>query len=486
MNRIIPICLAVLSSLAVPARAATFNVTSLADSGAGSLRAAIEQANGAAGAPHVVAFQPGLTGTIALASELRITNSMTIAGPGAYLLTLDGGNATRLLRVERTGGSPRIVVISGLTLARGRAESGAAILGYDDDLSVIATIFSDNEATYRGGAIHFSEADLDLDSVILTNNRAPSTGQGAGGAIQFSAGTLTIARSYLAGNSANFGGAVRISSPRARALITDTLFQDNTAAHTGGAIDAGTMSAFRVSGSAFVGNSTGEPYGGAINYAGSNDASADGSIIENTTFSANVTRHPAGVASALAISGGHTILRNSTFAANRVAPLSANPAPRNGALWVASTGTTVDIVSTLFDDNTSGTAATPNDLAHESSSPSNPSIVNASDSLFRTMPGAVEINGTNQRNQFATVAQLKPLTTTDGGGFVPVHPLARTSPAIDRGANPGTLAWDQRGTGFARAWSDPAYRNDPVNSKADIGAYEFRGDAFFHGDFEQR
>ncbi len=102
------------------------------------------------------------------------------------------------------------------------------------------------------------------------------------------------------------------------------------------------------------------------------------------------------------------------------------------------------------------------------------------------MPGAVEINGTNQRNQFATVAQLKPLTTTDGGGFVPVHPLARTSPAIDRGANPGTLAWDQRGTGFARAWSDPAYRNDPANSKADIGAYEFRGDAFFHGDFEQR
>lgn len=71
MNRIFPICLAVLSALAVPAQAATFTVTSLADIGAGSLRAAVEQANTATAAPHVVAFQPGLVGAIALASESK-------------------------------------------------------------------------------------------------------------------------------------------------------------------------------------------------------------------------------------------------------------------------------------------------------------------------------------------------------------------------------------------------------------------------------
>lgn len=486
MNRIRPAFLALLCAFAAPTQAATFTVTSLADSGAGSLRDAIGQANAAAGAPHVVAFQPGLAGTIALASEIRIANSLTIAGPGAGLLALDGGHATRLLRVERLGGAPRSVVISGLTLQRGRAESGGALYGNDDDLRVVATIFRDNEATFRGGAVFFSEADLAFDSVGFVDNRAPSTGQGAGGAVQFTAGTLTIERSYLAGNRANFGGAVRISSPRARAVVSDTLFQDNVAAHTGGAMDAGTMTSLRISGSAFVGNSTGEPYGGALYYTGSNDPAADVAVIENTTFSANHTRHPAGAASAVAISGGRTIVRNSTFAANRVSPDSANPAAQSGALWVASSATTVDIVSTLFDGNTSGSQARLADLAHESTSSGNPSIVHASDSLFRTMPGAIEINGTNLRNQFATDARLEALTTADGGGFVPVHPLARTSPAIDRGANPGNLVRDQRGDGFARAWSDPGHRNDPLHSKTDVGAYEFRGDAFFHGDFEQR
>ena len=246
------------------------------------------------------------------------------------------------------------------------------------------------------------------------------------------------------------------------------------------------MTSFRVSGSAFVGNATGEPYGGGLYYTGSSDAAADTAIIENTTFSANRTTHPAGAASALSISGGRTIVRNSTFAMNRVAPGSASPAPRSGAVWVAGTATTVDFASTLFDDNSSGNQASLADLAHESTSSANPSVVNVADSLFRTMPGATEINGSNLRNQFATVAQLRPLTTGDGGGFVPVHPLARTSPAIDAGSNAGNLTWDQRGTGYARAWSDPGFRNDPVHSRTDIGAYEYRGDAFFHGDFELR
>ena len=479
-------CLAVLTVLAASAQAATYTVTSLADSGPGSLREAVAQANAAAGAPHRIEFQTGLGGTIALASEVRISASLTIAGPGAGALALDGGGATRLLRVERTGGEPRNVTISGLTLRNGRAETGGAIYGYDDNLSLFAVVLANNEATYRGGAIQFAEADLSLDAVTLAGNRAPSTGQGAGGAIQFSAGTLSISRSIVSGNSANFGGGLRISSPRARAVISDSLFQDNVAAHTGGAIEAGTMTSFRVSGSAFVGNATGEPYGGGLYYTGSSDAAADTAIIENTTFSANRTTHPAGAASALAISGGRTIVRNTTFAMNRVAPGSASPAPRSGAVWVAGTATTVDFASTLFDDNSSGNQASLADLAHESTSSANPSVVNVADSLFRTMPGATEINGSNLRNQFATVAQLRPLTTGDGGGFVPVHPLARTSPAIDAGSNAGNLTWDQRGTGFARAWSDPGFRNDPVHSRTDIGAYEYRGDAFFHGDFELR
>jgi subtilisin family serine protease len=44
---------------------------------------------------------------------------------------------------------------------------------------------------------------------------------------------------------------------------------------------------------------------------------------------------------------------------------------------------------------------------------------------------------------------------------------------------------DQRGAGFVRTWTDPVHAGNPALSKADVGAYEFRGDALFVGDFER-
>src|SRR5215813_9583702 len=70
----------------------TFQVTTLADGGAGSLRAAVAQANTHPGADTVV-FDSGLTGTIALTGgELDITGDLTITGPGAAKLTVSGNN----------------------------------------------------------------------------------------------------------------------------------------------------------------------------------------------------------------------------------------------------------------------------------------------------------------------------------------------------------------------------------------------------------
>ena len=61
--------------------AATFNVTSTADSGAGSLRDAITQANASTGTADTVTF--GVTGTISLMTALPvITDDITIDGPG--------------------------------------------------------------------------------------------------------------------------------------------------------------------------------------------------------------------------------------------------------------------------------------------------------------------------------------------------------------------------------------------------------------------
>src|SRR5947209_5196210 len=85
-----------LAALAAPsAAAATFTVTNLNDSGAGSLRQAVLDANGAAGA-DVITFQSGLSGTITLATgELSLYDSVDIQGPGAAAITISGNNSTR-------------------------------------------------------------------------------------------------------------------------------------------------------------------------------------------------------------------------------------------------------------------------------------------------------------------------------------------------------------------------------------------------------
>ena len=67
---------------------ATIVVTSLADAGAGTLRAAIQQAN-LDRAQDTITFAPSVTGTITLTTALPdLSANMVIAGPG---LGADGG-----------------------------------------------------------------------------------------------------------------------------------------------------------------------------------------------------------------------------------------------------------------------------------------------------------------------------------------------------------------------------------------------------------
>jgi hypothetical protein len=74
-----------------------------------------------------ITFAPSVFGTaktIALASQLNLTNtnSLTITGPGAGLLTISGQNATRVLYMN--GGA---ATLSGLTISGGNASGGAGL-----------------------------------------------------------------------------------------------------------------------------------------------------------------------------------------------------------------------------------------------------------------------------------------------------------------------------------------------------------------------
>src|SRR6516162_4973634 len=77
----------------------TYTVSNLADSGDGSLRQAILDANHNGGANQIV-FDSGLQGTIALTSgELDITSALTVTGPGASILTVSGSGHSRVFKM---------------------------------------------------------------------------------------------------------------------------------------------------------------------------------------------------------------------------------------------------------------------------------------------------------------------------------------------------------------------------------------------------
>src|SRR5437762_2032093 len=91
----------------VALQANTITVTNTDDSGPGSLRQALADVNDG----DTIDF--AVTGTIGLTSgELLVDKSITISGPGADSLAVDGNAKTRVFHVA----SGRTVTISGLTV----------------------------------------------------------------------------------------------------------------------------------------------------------------------------------------------------------------------------------------------------------------------------------------------------------------------------------------------------------------------------------
>src|SRR5262245_63422917 len=190
----------------------TFTVLNLADSGEGSLRQAVLDANAQPGA-DTIAFADGLNGTIPLTSgQLSITDALTIDGPGADLLAVSGSQQSRIFSIS--GGAT--VTIAGLTIRDGRVigspGSGGGILNTASTLTLDRDVLSDNQAigapggVGRGGAVaNLSGGTLTVSHSLLSQNQAIGISGGSaasGGAILNSSSHLTVTHSKFMGNQA--------------------------------------------------------------------------------------------------------------------------------------------------------------------------------------------------------------------------------------------------------------------------------------------
>jgi hypothetical protein len=204
------------------AHADTFTVTNLNDTGSGSLRQAILDANlnGNGNTVDDIVFASGLTGTIHVQSTsnygLYPESPMNIHGPGADKLTLDGGGDSYILAFINTDynadpGQP--VIISGMTLTNGNA---------DGDFGISS-----------GGAISAPNADLTISNAVITGNRGLNA---AGGIFSGDGPRVTVIDSTISGNTADpgnnsYGGGIYAEND---ALIQGSTIVDNNARDGGG------------------------------------------------------------------------------------------------------------------------------------------------------------------------------------------------------------------------------------------------------------
>jgi predicted outer membrane repeat protein len=187
-----------------------FAVTTTADTGEGSLRQAIINANALSGA-NTITFDTTAgpfaePETIMVAGGLPdIVGEVTIDG---YIenrlwspsgVTLSGSRAGRVFTVAAGARA----TISSLTITEGLAPDGGGILNRGE-LVVKGVTFVDNEAEHSGGAV----ANLTGKVTVINSTFAGNRAGDAGGGLADSTGEVTVTNCTFSGNRARRGGGI--------------------------------------------------------------------------------------------------------------------------------------------------------------------------------------------------------------------------------------------------------------------------------------
>ncbi|MEH2313882.1 MAG: DUF4347 domain-containing protein [Nostoc sp.] len=435
-------------------------VTNTNDSGAGSLRQAILNANATLGADTITfagVFTDATPDIITLTSgKLTITNDLTILGTGASNLTISGNNVSGVLEISGAGtdasidglkianandllGSILVNSNASLNLTRSTVSDNNGVVGgifNRGTLSLTGSTVSGNSGSLLGGGI-FNKGNLSLTGSTVSNNNVDLDFIPAYGGGIFNIGKLSITGSTVSNNSAfarglnrgvdnsdppSFGGGIyNLGSVD----ITRSTISNNSASDGGGISNSGT---FSLTGSTVSTNSA--YYDGGGIYNSGTLSLANDTITDNTSqgFRADIG-DGGGVFNN---SDGTVIVGNTVIAGNfDIAP---NLNSESFIFTPDVFGSFTDAGNNLIGDRTGSTGFTTSTLVGTSTNPINP--------------------------------KLTPLQNNGGGIFT--NALLADSPAINAGKNaliPAGITTDQRGTGFDRI----------SKGTVDIGALEFNG-----------
>lgn len=390
-----------------------------------SLRAAVMQANASAGADviELAAGNYSLTRTApnengAVSGDLDVRDDLTIIGAGSGVTIIDASAV-----------NDRIFEVLAAFISRPSTQfamSGVTLTGG-------VTNHLDQTA-FRGGGMKLdASTHVTLTDCFFVNNRAPTGGapffrKGSGGAISTD-GNLTIDQCRFENNTATeFGGAIHVNGSGAT-TIRNTTFVGNSA-WFGGAIRMSRR--VTVENSTFVGN------------VATNGSTGQGGAIEN--FGATLTMTNVTVSGNSSVSGGGVFSSSAAITRLNHCTVAFNTATYGGGLH-SNSGT--------------GEVSLENSIVALNSASNGPDILLGVTSLGYNVIG--DTTGTSGLGATGDVLNVNPMlgSLQDNGGFTHTHALLGGSPALDA-ANPNsTLATDQRGMARPKdADGDVIFRSD--------------------------
>jgi hypothetical protein len=377
----------------------TITVSRCADTGLGTLRAAIAAAG--EGDTIDLSALPCSVVTLSQGAIPVMLNDLTIAGSGAARLAIDGAGADRVfvhygygtLRVQQLNVRNGLSAVSGYHVTGGACilSGGYVVL----DHAAVRDCVASGEGVYGGGIL---AAGVKLYTSTLSGN------------VALGANRNTFTAAYGGGAMAYFGAVT----------LYDSSVTGNRAAHD----PADRHGSYCTGGGVFAdlgGYALRSTIAGNYSYGtGGGFAAHGGVFLTDSTISGNTAKLKSGGGLFVLSFGDSLQFNNSTVA--------FNSATLGGGIYVTGQPRAVLIQSTILANNAVA------DLVA-----ANPLTITGTNNLVMAAGAGVSLPG----DTLAADPQLLPLA--DNGGPTRTHALAPASPAREAGANPAGLAIDQRG-----------------------------------------